>query len=240
MTHPDLYRGLSTLSATNIPDSMQVMPTVFLTASVGNLDELCIERQTTDFHQIFETEFSSQRELRKVQENRNCPFCRLITTTLAQKPDFAPLFACAGTVLVHIKAENFGSYSRDLEEHISISRLSLSASNLTEGQVTPLKGECWIQRLWEPSRNVSSAILTAESSYLWGRREEEKVNLALVQSWIDDAARVSSAEEFETPDLIIDIKAKMLVPAPTKCQYAALSYVWGPPNVPQLKLTDQT
>jgi hypothetical protein len=133
-------------------------------------------------HRDFETDFSSQRQLRKGQASRNCPFCwlALFTKTLAQNPDLASLFICEGTALVHIEAREYGQYSKTVDEHIVVHRFSLSASSVTEGQPTPTKGERWIQRLWKPSRTASSASLSGEISFLWGRRVGEQANLSLL------------------------------------------------------------
>ena len=82
--------------------------------------------------------------------------------------------------------------------------------------------------------------------YLWGRHVAQDVDLNLIRFWIGTCNSHHLGSCLPKPvregtlENVIDIRAEMVVSAPTGCVYAALSYVWGTSSVSQLKLTSAT
>jgi hypothetical protein len=119
---------------------------------------------------------------------------------------------------------------------------------------------CTIQRLRTPT---VGELITDEDCYLWGREVCKEIDVSLIRTWMDTCSHGTESRDedgsichhvlFEShvlckpepmqpgvPSLLIDTHEKRLVEAPHHCQYAALSYVWGAPHVPQLKLNAET
>jgi hypothetical protein len=216
--------------------------------SILGRDELCIECRTIDFDNMFESveseksNFVSERNLRRLQDNNRCPLCRLIVATLSQEPLVVPLFAYASAVSIHLKSILFSTLSLLQDaEHQTSNWLLLTSSDSSNAFVAGSR--CFIQRLKAP---LLKGLTTDSDCYLRGRSVASERDIALVKTWM----QICNDEHGEgctpgliqpgIPRLLIDIKEEMVVAPPRYCRYAALSYVWVLPDDPQLKLTDKT
>ena len=165
--------------------------------SILERDELCIECRTIDFDDLFggaksndvsfdemilrkKSNYVSERNLRKLQENSRCSLCRLIVATLAQEPLVVPLFAYASAVSIHLESVLFGasSFSRGAWYQTS-NWLRLTASD--SSNVLVAKDRCFIQRLKAP---LLKGLSTDSDCYLRGRAVAPELDIALVKTWM--------------------------------------------------------
>ncbi|RLL99760.1 hypothetical protein CFD26_103473 [Aspergillus turcosus] len=77
-----------------------------------------------------------------------------------------------------------------------------------------------------------------------GRRLRKSLNIPLLKRWIctcSDRCRsegdLQSPSATASPARVIDTRRLMIQQTPPNCDYAALSYTWGPENITQLELT---
>jgi hypothetical protein len=202
---------------------------------------LCEKCADLDPIWIIETGQLPPRSIFTVSGTTSCPFCELCIKV------FAPTTVVAGgnpstpRLEVQIEVKPFWNYShRGIEStcHINWLKLSAKKPNAPGRLAETEPNSVYLQLLRSPTHNISD-----EACYLWGRRVEDSVDLNLVRFWISQCNGIEKHEGCEPteswsdpPEYLIDTSSRMLVPNPGPCQFAALSYVWGGPDVPQLKL----
>ena len=128
-------------------------------------NKLCPKCAKLDFDRTSESGWFAQRELHQLQRNRDCPFCRLVLTTLAQEISILPLFSCLQDIPIHVD-DYFFSYfeSETLSDTISRSHVTVVGDmeailGTKSSDGTPAKDRCFIQRLKAPLGNVVRPVL---------------------------------------------------------------------------------
>ena len=181
-----------------------------------------------------------------LQSGGHCKFCNLCTSafnsasTAAGQPSLEHSFKVRVSLRErwkYLAAETPDCYVNWLE--ISIVRDAPAAPSDELPVILP-SDTIHIQII----RNTGGAV-SDSSSYLYGRRVYNEVDLRLVKFWMSECADKHDSDcrimpiPLGLPEYLIDTSALMLVPKEVgSCQYAALSYCWGDTSVPQLKLKD--
>jgi hypothetical protein len=198
--------------------------------------ELCIECAALNFIEMFGEAYSFERHLDDFLANSSCPFCLLLVRCLAQESAFASAFAHPEQKRIQVRSEEMWGYEvRDIKYTVRWLRLSI----LGEASGGRKMYGCSIQQL----RSAPSGNPTDGLCYLWGRRTYDELDIALLRSWLEDCHHYHQSCEPKAalpaiPKLLIEVDTKSVIHASADCQYAALSYVWGPPHISQLRHKD--
>jgi hypothetical protein len=168
-----------------------------------------------------------QRSFNDCASNLNCPFCRLLVRCLSSQTADSRITPCAGLRIAPYTAF----------------RIAESESWQTiYSELTVYNGpRSFSIRLMEPSDSRE------DKAIFHSRPIGAEVNIELLLRWLriceEHSPRHSPGRYTSQTSMrlfAIDVARKCITQLPDSPRYAALSYVWGPPDTPQLKWTART
>ena len=218
----------------------------------GNSRSLCLRCRRIDFEQLFiqaTPAIASLSVSALRSRSSHCSFCRLLLEALSTAHDgvcpqdgYVVVLACPSLVL-ESAAESPRKFNRlwvRWQEGIIKKTVRVNMQLSPEGYM-----------MYRHESKIAIQILAPNTSsiddvILYGRRlPPSQVDPSLLKSWISTCERVHqslcapvtlSQQDFGMR--LIDVQRRCVVEAPSRCRYAALSYVWG--KSPQLLLTEVT
>ncbi|KAL6704690.1 hypothetical protein ACN47E_007972 [Coniothyrium glycines] len=206
-------------------------------------DSLCDECAALPIADIFERGTFVHFDLFEVFYPQTCKFCRFCYHALLPQDAVLPMNSPLETPLnLSISVEKFMSYSNYKSTHtaywMNLQPCAESQTGATKTYPDDDRSLVRVQLL-----KASNVDASDEGCYLYGRRVLDQVDMRLVRYWLDTCheehtACPSTQTEYGVPGYLIDTCTRRLLPNPGFSQYAALSYVWGNENIPQLRLRE--
>jgi hypothetical protein len=192
------------------------------------------------------------RLLYEFQTKPNCPFCRLVTKTIATKyPGLNP------NQTFHLRGERLGQTYDPLAHDLSFHngwgtsyhqiRLSVHPDGFEDDDRNPeskpeLRKRCINEVIF---REMSDRSDRDEDMMKSRGIMKDQIDPNVIHRWIKLCDELHKPAKHQPLDInsdlfVIDVQNEKLIQLPGNDRYAALSYVWGPPSVPQLMWTKHT
>ncbi|EON66571.1 hypothetical protein W97_05816 [Coniosporium apollinis CBS 100218] len=198
-----------------------------------------------------------RRRLEDVKENEDCPLCRLTIKALSKDPAYGqiPKGTDVEVLYAHL------AFALNCEETVSGKTLE---------SVVGLGAPKYCNRLlistseWDRDGYYHSYPVATGSVHLIasatdgqhdtrepilrGRAVQSQVDMKLLESWVRRChkdhgvqCRPEPRDEHLRPDFkLIDVNSGAIVHSSVRASFAALSYIWGPQTVRQVKLSSDT
>jgi Heterokaryon incompatibility protein (HET) len=218
-------------------------------------NELCSRCTKYDFRNIFASseeyppiKWTERVPLAHIQKHSSCPFCRLIfetvsTTAARAEPQRSLDSFTDDQGRVWLEQERHESWydTRKGVQHY-VSQVAIQDCSNRRYLIHSIPGPGFD----DPNKSFDC--------YLRGRKLGETFSIALLKIWLQSCADFHGGSCSSAIDVnekksqligkdfrLIDIENECIVLAPeSDFEYFALSYVWGGPTVPQLKLQQST
>lgn len=207
------------------------------------------------------------RRFGDIKKSSDCPMCCLICAALQQRNDrsFPAQTECiyySRVLYGRYTSQNSFSGIQQNENHISPKPFSatkrtyrLRVSTVYQyGSLAETGDERCFQKRAYDNQDISShegdiMLLKNEGDkeqLFHGRKLHKSLNIPLVKEWINSCCEgctpvgnLQSASATTSPARVINTRQLMIQEAPQCCNFAALSYTWGPKPFTQLQLTKE-
>ena len=206
-----------------------------------NEDRLCADCSETNIFEIFQEPVQGPHNQQyswdrvTVENERRCPFCRLLLKTIQESNDLVE--ASAGRIY-----GRFVRFARDEAAKSYYLKFVVSLAPLPddESRLPKMFSYCIIP-------TVENKTCQSHRDGLFRARHlnPHQINMDLVSRWLSlckechDGCKPNALDTLPSFRFrVVDVLKGCVVDAPPDCEYVALSYVWG--NVNQLRLTSNT